>query len=108
MEDMTLLIELSQNHDERCKESKEAVRNRLENDLAEPSNLDKEIYDDLDFFLSMGSSDVDLNFIISSICVNGFLTDFCIYRRQDAFIPYASRFYSLILYLQERYKDLLI
>ncbi len=108
MEDMTSLKEISHHHDERCRETKSAILSRLKDDLAEPSNLDKEIYDKLNFFLSLEDSDINLNFIVSCICINGFLTDFCINRRKDSFIPYASKFYSLVLSIQDRYKDLLI
>ena len=99
-----LLIEqLIEQKEQKLKESKEMVRKRLENDLNPPSNLDKTIYNDIKFFLSLGDTDVDLDFIVFCICDNGFLEDFCLYRCNHTFIPYIGMFNVLVQSLRDIY-----
>ncbi len=99
-EDLFMLIKQKE---QELRDLKEKVYKRLENDLNDPSNLDKTIYDEINFFLSLGDTDVDLRFIVSCICDNGFFEDFCIYRCKHTFTPYIGIFNVLVESLRDIY-----
>lgn len=102
---------LSQAIEQRNKEQSELrkkICKQLKDDLDESSNYDKIIYNEINFFLSLGDTDVDLDFIAFCICDNSFLEDFCLYRCKRSFIPYIAKFNVLVQSLRDIYKSSLI
>lgn len=95
------LSRLTEQKNKEVAELKQSVRSQIESDMAE-STLDKDLYDEIQFFLSLDDS-VDLEFIVLCLCEPGFWSDFYINHCQGSFMPYADRFYYLLQSLKARY-----
>lgn len=100
----TLFRTIEQKNKE-LKELRNTISGQLEKDLKSSSNLDKMTLHEINFFLSLGDADVDLNFIAFCICDNAFLEDYYTFRCKNTFTPHIIRFNILIQSLRKIYAD---